>query len=188
MNFPTKGGRRQCPVVVCPGVSETQAAMRVHFVHRHVHKTVVILEEGNLPLPCCPRCDLQVSMKALNGRHLDTNQCKTGAERKLWRLAVAEVETTVEKVFHAYGKKMQAVTEFRYLGRVMTNTDDDWPEVAGNVRKARVTWGRLVRTQVSALRGGPAVSQQYKNCVILSGPPLPVPRSSPASPMSPAPS
>ena len=46
--------------------------MQVHFVHRHVHDTVVILEEGNLPLPWCPRCDLQVTRKALNGRHLGT--------------------------------------------------------------------------------------------------------------------
>ena len=53
MSFP-KGSRRQCPVEGCPGVSETRAAMRVHFVHRHVHDTVVILEEGNLPLPRCP--------------------------------------------------------------------------------------------------------------------------------------
>ena len=119
--------------------------MRVHFVHRHVHETVVILEEGNLPLPRCPRCDLQVSRKALNGRQLETNQCKAGAERKQWRLAAAEVETTSEKAFHAYGNKMRAVTEFRYLGRVMTNMDDDWPAVAGNLRKARVIWGRLAR-------------------------------------------
>ena len=55
------------------------------------------------------------------------------------------METTSEKAFHAYGNKMRAVTEFRYLGRVMTNTDDDWPAVAGNIRKARVTWGRLAR-------------------------------------------
>ena len=135
---------------VCLGVSATRAVMRVHFVHRHVHDTVVILEEGNLPLPRCPRCNLQVSRKALNGRHLDTNQCKTGAERKQQRLAAAEVEATSEKAFHAYGKKMRAVTEFWYLGRVMRNTDDDCPAVAGNLRKARVTWGRLVRTQVSA--------------------------------------
>ena len=40
---------------------------------------------------------------------------------------------------------MRVVTEFRYLGRVMTNTDDDCPAVAGNLRKARVTWGRLAR-------------------------------------------
>ena len=112
-------------------------------MHRHVHDTVVILEEGNLPLPLCPRCDLQVSSKVLNGSHMETNQCKMGAERKLRRLAAAEGEAATEREFHAYGKNMRAVTEFWYLGRVMTNTDDDWPAVAGNLRKARVTWGRL---------------------------------------------
>ena len=55
------------------------------------------------------------------------------------------METTTEKAFHAYGNKMRVVTEFRYLGRVMTNTDDDWPVVAGNLKKARVIWGRLAR-------------------------------------------
>ena len=46
--------------------------MRVHFVHRHVQDTVVMLEEGNLPHPWCARCDMQVPRKALNGRHLGT--------------------------------------------------------------------------------------------------------------------
>ena len=131
MSFSAKDGRRQCPVEGCPGVSATRAAMRVHFVHRYVHDTVVILEEGNLPLPRCPRCDLQVSRKALNGRHLETSQCRTGTVRKRRRLAEAELETTSEKAFHAYRTRMRAVTEFKYLGRVLTNTDDDWPAVAG---------------------------------------------------------
>ena len=68
-----------------------------------------------------------------------------GAERKLRRLAAAEGEAATERAFHAYGKKMRAVTEFRYLGRILTNTDDNCPSVAGNLRKARVTWGRLAR-------------------------------------------
>ena len=68
--------------------------MRVHFVHRHVHNTVVILEEVNLPLPQCPRCDLQVSRKALNGRHLEIGQCRKGSEQKQRRLAAAELEAT----------------------------------------------------------------------------------------------
>ena len=119
--------------------------MRVHFVHRHVHNTVVILEEGNLPLPRCPRCDLQVSRKALKGRHLETSQCRTGTERKRQRLAEAEMLATSEKAFHAYGIQMRAVAEFKYLGRVLTNTDDDWLAVAGNIRKARASWGRLER-------------------------------------------
>ena len=55
------------------------------------------------------------------------------------------MEATLEKAFHAYGTKIRAVTEFKYLGRVLTNTDDDWPAVAGNIRKARASWGRLAR-------------------------------------------
>ena len=136
MSFPAKDGRGQCPVEGRPGVSATRAAMRVHFVHRHVHNTVVIMEEGNLPLPRCPRCDLQVSRKALNGRHLETSQCRKATEQKRRRLVEAELEITSEKAFHAYGTKMRVVTEFKYLGRVLTNTDDYWPAVAGIIRKA----------------------------------------------------
>ena len=50
------------------------------------------------------------------------------------------MEITSEKAFHAYGTKMRAVTEFRYLGRVLTDTDDEWLAVAGNIRKARASW------------------------------------------------
>ena len=119
--------------------------MQVHFVHRNVYDTVVILEEGNLPLPQCPRCDLQISRTALNGRHLGTSQCRTGTERKRRRLVEAEMRATSEKAFHAYGIQIRVVKEFKYLRRVLTNTDDDWPAVAGNIRKARANWGRLAR-------------------------------------------
>ena len=80
MSFPEERGRRRCPVERCPGVLGTRAAMKVHFVHRHVHNTVVVLEEGNLHLPRCPRCDLQVSRKAHFGRHLGTIQCRKETE------------------------------------------------------------------------------------------------------------
>ena len=40
---------------------------------------------------------------------------------------------------------MEAVTEFRYLGRLLKATDDDWPEVAGNIKKAWRSWGRLAK-------------------------------------------
>ena len=113
--------------------------MRLHFVHRNVNDTVVMLEEGNLPLPRYPRCDLQVTRKALNGRHLVTLQCKKGAERKQRRLAETETRENADRAFHAYGKLMEAVSEFRYLGRLLMATDGDWTAVAGNIRKARVS-------------------------------------------------
>ena len=84
--------------------------MRVHFVHGHVQDTVVILEEGNLPRPRCPRCDMQVPRKALNGRHLGTAQCAKGAERKRRRLVETETRENLERAFHAYRKPMEAVS------------------------------------------------------------------------------
>ena len=117
--------------------------MQVHFVHRHVHDTVVMLEEGNSPHPRCPMCDMQVPRKVLNGRHLGTAQCAKGAERKRRRLAETETKENLEQAFSAYGKPMEAVTEFRYLGRLLMATDDDRPAVAGNIKKAQRSWGRL---------------------------------------------
>ena len=79
MSFPEKGGPRKFPLAGCPDKVATRTAMRVHFVHRHVLDTVVILEEGNFPHPPCARCNMLVPRRALNRRHLGTAQCKKGA-------------------------------------------------------------------------------------------------------------
>ena len=55
------------------------------------------------------------------------------------------MQVTLERAFHAYWEQMREVTEFRYVGRVLTNTDDDWSAVADNIWKARAIWGRLAR-------------------------------------------
>ena len=124
MSFPEKGGPRRCPVEGCPGALATRTAMRVHFVHRHVQDTVVMLEEGNYPHPRCARCDIQVPRKALNGSHLGTAHCAKGAERKRRQLAKTETRENLERAFHAYRQPM---------------------EVAGNIKKARRSWGSLAR-------------------------------------------
>ena len=43
MYFPAKGRPQKCPVAGCPGRVATRTVMRVHFLHRHVFNTVVIL-------------------------------------------------------------------------------------------------------------------------------------------------
>ena len=117
--------------------------MQVHFLHRRVLDTVVILEEGNLLHPRFPRCNMLVPRSTLNGRHPVTTQCARGAERKRRRLAEAELRESTERAFEAYGKPLENMTAFKYLGRVLTAGDDDWPEVLGNLSKARKSWGRL---------------------------------------------
>ena len=129
----------------CPGRAGTRTVMRMHFCSRHVWDIVIILEEGNLPPPRCSRCDMLVPWRALNGRHHATAMCRKGAERKRRRMAEADQRDSTERAFEAYRKPLETVTTFKYLGRVMTAGDDDWPAVAGNLVKARKIWGRLER-------------------------------------------
>ena len=69
--------------------------------------------------------------------------CRSGADRKRRRLAEAEVRDSVEMAFEVYGKQIQSIPRFKYLGRILTEGGDDWPAVAGNLAKARKSWGGL---------------------------------------------
>ena len=67
---------------------------------------------------------------------------------------------------------MEAVPEFKYLGRIMMATDDACPAVAGNLKKARQIWGRLARV-LSKGGADPKVSRtiyiSVKQAVLLFG-------------------
>ena len=71
--------------------------------------------------------------------------CRSGAERKRRQLEEAEVREITEMAFEVYGEQLQTVPSFKYLGIILTEGDDDWPAVAGNLGKARKSWGRLQR-------------------------------------------
>ena len=91
--------------------------------------------------------------------------CKSGVERKHRRLAEAEIRESTEMAFEAYGKQLESVPRFTYLGRVMTAGDDDWPAVAGNLAKARRSWGRLQR--ILSMEGAtPRVSGSFFKGVV----------------------
>ena len=91
------------------------------------------------------RYDILVPWRALNCRHHATAMCKKRAERKRRRMAEAELRDSTERAFGAYGKPLESVATFKYLGRVVTAGDDNCPEVAVNLVKARKSWGRLSR-------------------------------------------
>ena len=58
-------------------------------------------------------------------------------------MAEAEVRDSAEMAFEVYGEQLQTVSQFKYLGRILTEGGDDWPAVAGNLVKARKSWGIL---------------------------------------------
>ena len=117
----------------------------MHFCSRHVRDIVIILEEGDLPHPRFSQCDMLVPWQALNGKRHNTAMCRSGVERERRRMADTELRESTEMAFEAYGKQLEAVPSFKYLGRIMTAGDDDWLAVVGNLGKARKSWGRLTR-------------------------------------------
>jgi hypothetical protein len=50
-----------------------------------------------------------------------------------------------DTIFTVFGEKIETVTEFKYLGRIVTDTDDDIPTVINNLNKAGNAWGQIHR-------------------------------------------
>ena len=86
-----------------------------------------------------------VPWRSLNGRHKSTGMYRSGAERKRRRLAETEIRESTEMAFEVYGHKLKTVPSFKYLGRILTEGDDDCPAVAGNLGKAQKSLGRMQR-------------------------------------------
>ena len=82
MEFLVKSGPRPGLVEGCSGQAATRMAMMVHLWHWHIHATVVIMEEGKLPHPQCPLCDILMPWRSLNGMHRLTDQKNRGVDRK----------------------------------------------------------------------------------------------------------
>ena len=119
--------------------------MRMHFCNRHVRDVVIIFEGGNILHPRCSQCDMVVPWRAINVRHHATAMCKNGAEKKRRKRTETELRDRTERDFEAYGKPLERVSTFKYLGRAMTAGDDYCPAVLGNLVKSRKSWGRLAR-------------------------------------------
>ena len=67
-------------------------------------------------------------------------QCKRGAEIKLWCLAEEEEQEVTFRAFRAYGRLLDMVTSFQYLGRVISAAGD---AVVRNLTRVRAVWKRI---------------------------------------------
>ena len=45
--------------------------------------------------------------------------------------------------FQAYGRPIEWITYFKYLGHIITDSGDYWPAIVGNLGKASKIWERL---------------------------------------------
>ena len=68
-----------------------------------------------------------------------------GGGRKYFRLESEEAEVWFLMALTAYGRPLTAVSAFKYMVRVLSASDDDWPAVIRNLRRARQKWACLSR-------------------------------------------
>ena len=115
----------------------TRTNLRIHCVHCHVWDMVVITEESNLPHPQCPDCDMFLPWTALNRCHPETSLCAWGVERKGRQLMEEESQAGAVTEFWAYDRPLKIVLSFNYLGRLLTETDDNWQAAIANIWKTR---------------------------------------------------
>ena len=92
--FKNATGTQDCPVKGCEGSMAKSMGMRIHFLHRHVRNTVIFLEEGNLPRPRYPLCDLLVTWAASNIFHPNNVQCAKVVDRKQRRLSEEDIRAS----------------------------------------------------------------------------------------------
>ena len=166
VSFPPHLDSIECPVDVCrETIKGKRHNLRKHFVHRHPDDTICILEEGQHPLTKCPRCGMHVNYRALNSTHPTSQLCADGLARRRQRAAELEVRKAREHVFTACGTPLENVSSFKYLGRVLTSTDDDWPAMYANLGKARKRWGAVSRVLVRDGANPKCMAMFYKAVV-----------------------
>ena len=70
---------------------------------------------------------------------------RCGRERKQRRLVYEDTDKQTGMVFSFYGTPLTAVSLLRYLGRMLSSSNNDWPEVEWNLWRERGKWGRLAK-------------------------------------------
>jgi len=151
-----------CPVIGCPVKPKVRGSMRKHFRAVHIKDVIVVEDEG--PLPRCERCGLFQQQVGLV--HQQTADCKRWAAIREKRAADKVYKREMaETVFNVQGVPIENVSEFKYLGRVVNNKDDDRPAVRMNLKKARAKWGRISRILSKEGANPKAMASFYKAIV-----------------------
>ena len=159
---PTRRGFIRCPVSVCPATVSTRDALRMHFSHRHWRDEIHILP--GTCYPRCPRCNVQAHPSR---QHFNSRRCQSGRARKRKRELEIEHLRALSTEFRIDDTLLENVETFRYLGRIVSATTEDWPSVSDNLRKARKSWGRF-STLLRREGASPRVCGLFYKAVVLS--------------------
>ena len=67
--------------------------------------------------------------------------------------------------FSINGLPIECVKEFKYLGRYLSEDDNDWKAINWNIKRARISWGRLARILSTEKATSKSMASIYKAVV-----------------------
>ena len=73
-------------------------------------------------------------------KHQQSEACQKGRRRRKNERLQDTQHRAQQIKFFVNGKQLEKVSEFKYLGRVLTDNDDDTKAIEGQIRKARQQW------------------------------------------------
>ena len=96
------------------------------------------------PLPRFSKCC--IFLHDVGTKHQQTKSCiKNASQIELHNRRECNESLAKETVFTVFGDSIEKVHEFKYLGRIVTDNDDDSAALMMNLKKASQTWGHLYR-------------------------------------------
>jgi len=137
VDFPLYAQNVPCPVQGCPYPAPTRYKLRRHFCIMHPSDVIIVVEEGEFPR--CPHCKMFV--KSVGPQHFASTFCRTQAARILEREQLGrQAMEACKLVFYVDEVPIDTVTEFKYLGRILSADDRDDATVSFNIKKANQAW------------------------------------------------
>ena len=139
---------------------------------------------------CCDKCQGMITRRNLK-THQKTKKCnseflriqqETNVEEQTEAQEEEQTEVQGEQeeeivedntIFTVFGAPIEKVHEFKYLGRIVTDTDDDKATVIYNLKKATKIWGTLHRLisfeKTQNLQAAVSVYQSIIESILLYG-------------------
>jgi hypothetical protein len=158
---PGRNGKIPCPLPGCPGELWDGWMLRRHFRDLHPFDRVVVPTEGYFPQ--CKWCRMQVN--TAHPRHIRTKECGIGMDRRLQRESAISLALALRREFNVDRTVLERVEEFKYLGRLLAQDNDDAQAIRQQLRKARGVWAQVGQV----LRGEnvtPRVAAKFYKAVV----------------------
>jgi hypothetical protein len=80
------------------------------------------------------------TLTALAGQHSQSAICKEGVKRNKHKMQNLQCIRASRRIFQVLQQPIETVTNFNYLGHIVTSQDNDWAAARRNLQKSRQRW------------------------------------------------